>query len=202
MSIRPIRRVGKRSAFRRINVHIVEMVKVRRVFQFTERREAMELAALVVRGSAAQSRRAQRAKTEAEYLPAGQSRRHARKIPQDRLPSLAALSASHHQMVGNADAPYSGSSAGRPKRSHRAVRTFDKSIAARRSYSTSSTRSSALVAATSSSRFLAKITRSINLSIAGFLMPIRLREPGMIGRLRAPESALLVARRQGSATIR
>ena len=52
-----------------------------------------------------------------------------------------------------------------------------RSIAARCSCSTAA-RDRAPLAAASSSRLLAKTTRSINLSTAGFLMPMRLREPG------------------------
>ena len=42
----------------------------------------------------------------------------------DRPLTFAAIAASHHQMVGNADMPYSGSFSGLPKRSQRAVRSF------------------------------------------------------------------------------
>ena len=57
-----------------------------------------------------QPRRAQRAGAETEHVPAGELR-HARKIPQDRLPIRAALSASNHHSDGNPDEPYFGSSA-------------------------------------------------------------------------------------------
>ena len=52
------------------------------------------------------------------------------------------------------------------------------------------------MAATSSERFLAKITRSISASIAGSLMPMRLREPGWSAAAEPQIAALLVARRQ------
>ena len=40
------------------------------------------------------------------------------------LPALAALAASHHHTVGNADTPYFGNGLGRLKRSQRAVRNL------------------------------------------------------------------------------
>jgi hypothetical protein len=52
------------------------------------------------------------------------------------------------------------------------------SIAEQRSDFHNNTRSSAFVAATSSARLRANTMRSIRASIAPFLMPIRLREPG------------------------
>ena len=44
--------------------------------------------------------------------------------PRKQPYSLAALSASHHQMAGNKAIPYSGIFSGLPKRSQRAVRSF------------------------------------------------------------------------------
>ena len=45
---------------------------------------------------------------------------HARKTPQDRLPILAALSASYHHSAGRPERPYFGSGSAWLKRSHRA----------------------------------------------------------------------------------
>src|SRR5580704_14931326 len=43
---------------------------------------------------------------------------------QERAPTLAAFSASHHHTVGNAATPYFGIASGRPNRSQRAVRSW------------------------------------------------------------------------------
>ena len=95
------------------------MLKVGRVFQVAEHRQAVSLGADIGRLRAAQQRRAQRADAETEHVPAGELR-HARKIPQDRLPILAALSASNHHKDGRPERPYFGSGSAWLKRSQRA----------------------------------------------------------------------------------
>src|SRR5579863_10522070 len=99
------------------------MMKVGRIFQVAEHRYPVSFVAGIGRPRRVQPAGTQRADTETERVPAGELR-HARKIYQDLLPILAALSASNHQSAGNAAWPYFGSSGGRPKRSQRAVRTL------------------------------------------------------------------------------
>src|ERR1700692_665273 len=99
------------------------MMEVDRIFQVAEYRNPVHFGTDIGRHRSPQPRRAQRANTKTKHIPAGELR-HARIIPQDRLPLLAALSASYPQIAGNPDRPYFGNSDGRPKRSQRAVRTF------------------------------------------------------------------------------
>src|SRR5258708_4978430 len=99
------------------------MMKVGRVFQIAEHRDAVRFGGRIDRHRGPQPGSAQRADAETEHMSTAELR-HASKTPQDRLPILAALSASYHQIAGNAERPYFGSSGGRPKRSQRAVRTF------------------------------------------------------------------------------
>ena len=75
------------------------MMEVGRIFQIAERRHAVRLGAAVGGRRGPKPRRAQRADAETEHMPAGELR-HARNIPQDRLPILAALSASYHHSDG------------------------------------------------------------------------------------------------------
>ena len=66
-----------------------------------------------------------RARGRREFRSGDRAGRQHKRVPtgdQDRCGTLAALSASHHQMVGNAERPYFGIFCGRLKRSQRAVR--------------------------------------------------------------------------------
>ena len=107
----------KRAALGRIRVHVLEMLEVRRIFEVTERRHAVPLGAFP-RQRGPRHRRCKRASGDDERLAAC----HIAEIRHCRVPALAALSASHHHIVGNAAEAYFGSGSGRPNRSHRAVR--------------------------------------------------------------------------------
>ena len=107
------------SPFRRVDIDIVEMMKIGRIFQIAEHRDAVNIGAGIGRPGRRQQRRAQRADTETEHMPAGEPR-PALKAPQDRLPILAAFSASHHHSVGKPEMPYFGSGSAWLKRSQRA----------------------------------------------------------------------------------
>src|SRR5579883_3575018 len=102
-------------------------MEVCRVFQIAEGRHAVRLAAGLAGPCGAHKWRGERADAEAntkpEHMPARRGGQSDQPL-QARLPILAAFSASHHHMSGKLAAPYFGSSAGRPKRSQRAVRTF------------------------------------------------------------------------------
>src|ERR1700676_3937277 len=95
------------------------MMKVGRVFQIAEHRYPMGFGAGICRHRGPQQWCAQRTETETEDMSAGE-RRHAGKIPQDRLPILAALSASNHHKDGRPERPYFGSGSAWLKRSQRA----------------------------------------------------------------------------------
>src|SRR5262245_6893073 len=139
-----------------------------RIFEVTERRDAVPLGTLLLlRRRRARDRRCERTSPECERMAS----RHLANVGHGRVPVLEAFSASHHHTVGNAAAPYFGSGSRRLNRSQRAVRLLSKVNCGTTYWFHSSTRSSALVAATSSLRSLAKITRSISASTAGFLMP-------------------------------
>ena len=84
--------------------------------------------------------------------------------------------------------------AGRSGPNRRCARSAS-TIAAPRTRSTAARGRARCVAATSSARSLAKMTWSISLSIAGLFTPIRLVLPSRSADFRAPEIALLVARR-------
>jgi len=110
---------GKRPALRRIDIHVLEMVEVGRIFQIAECRHAMGLGAAVVGARGAPPRQAQRAERQAQHAAAREEER-LRRAAQERLPILAALSASHHHKFGNPEMPYLGSGSGWLKRSQRA----------------------------------------------------------------------------------
>jgi hypothetical protein len=109
--------MGEYAAFRRIRIDVVEMLEIRRVFEVAEGRHAVALGAFLRIGRP-HHHRCERARSKKERIAA----RHIAAIGHWRVPVLAAFSASHHQTVGNAAAPYFGSGSGRPKRSQRAVR--------------------------------------------------------------------------------
>ncbi len=101
------------AALRRVRIDVVEVLEVRRIAEIAERGDAVTLC--VLRGGRrCEFRRGSGAGGQNEKIT---SRDHARRV-------FAAFSASHHQMVGNAESPYFGISAGRPYRSQRAVRTL------------------------------------------------------------------------------
>src|SRR5262249_34139495 len=150
----------------RIQVDIVEMLEVRRIFELAEGRHAVTLGSLLRRGRSGEARR-QRAGTKRQRV----ATRHIADVGHERVPIFAAFSASHHHTVGKADAPYLGRGSCRLKRSQRALRLLSEVNCGATKKFHKSTRSSALVAATSSGRSLAKIPRSISASTAGFLMP-------------------------------
>src|SRR5262245_65428593 len=114
------------------------MAKVRRVFQITERRDSMPLGGVAgVRWcdqSGSAIRRRDRTGPENECVttrkadPPTSGARDERNLPilvaQDRCPSLAALSASNHQIVGNAAAQYFGLMCGRKNGYKREVRNL------------------------------------------------------------------------------
>src|SRR5262249_2208385 len=158
--------LGERAALRRIGGDVVEMLERRWIFEVAEGRDAMPLGTFV-RQRRARDRRSERPGPEGE----GVASRQLADVGHGRVPVLEAFSASHHHTVGNAEAPYFGSGSCRLKRSQRAVRLLSKVNCGTTWWFQSSTRSRALVAATSSARSLAKITRSISASTAGFLMP-------------------------------
>src|SRR5262249_13329428 len=158
--------LGEHAALGGIGVDVVEMLERCRIFEVAERRDAVALG-LFLRPRRASDRRCERTGPECE----GMASRHLADVGHGRVPVLAAFSASHHHTVGKAEAPYFGNGSGRLKRSQRAVRLVSKVNCGTTEWFQSSTRSSALVAATSSARSLAKITRSISASTAGFLMP-------------------------------
>ena len=113
----------KEPSLGRADIDVVKLMKVRWIFQIAERRHAVGFGAGIARRRAPKLRCAERTDAESKYMSAGKLR-HARKIPQDRLPILAAFSASNHHNAGKPDKPYFGNSGGRPKRSQRAVRSF------------------------------------------------------------------------------
>ena len=103
------------AAFRGLRIDIVEMGEVARIFEVAEDRDAV--AFRLVRRLRRETRRArERAGTDDKRVAAGDL--HC------RFPVFAARSASHHQIVGKAAAPYSGNLSGWPKRSQRALRTL------------------------------------------------------------------------------
>lgn len=109
----------KQPTLGRVHIDVVEMMKVRGIFQIAEYRHAMRLGGAILRQRRPKPRSAQRADAETEHMPAG-GLRHAGKIPQDRLPSRAALSASYHHSDGRPERPYFGIGSARLKRSQRA----------------------------------------------------------------------------------
>ena len=100
----------KAAALRRVRIDIAEVMEVGRVGEVAERREAVQLDGVV--GSqrpAAQCRQSRRGPgRKRKHAPAGGpgGKNH------ERDPVLAALSASHHHTVGNADAAYFGNGSG------------------------------------------------------------------------------------------
>jgi hypothetical protein len=107
----------KHAALGGFGIDVGEMRKAGPIIQIAEGGHAVPLGGVTGLRPGIPSERARNecASADAKKLPA-------RKTAHERDPTLAALAASHHQMVGNADAPYFGSSGGRPKRSQRAVR--------------------------------------------------------------------------------
>ena len=140
-------------ALRGVRVDIVEMTKVRRVLQVTEGRHAVgfvfPIRKAIIGARASEEVRAGEGERTGREGESGAARKpnsapdpFARSllglrerggrgrgpvrfaVGHERPLTLAAFAASHHQMVGNADMPYSGRFSGLPKRSHRAVRSF------------------------------------------------------------------------------
>ena len=108
-------------ALRRFRIDIVEMRKVGGIFQIAESGNAVALG--ILRDGDAGRQNARNGKSGCR---AGGHFQHiaARGFFHDRVPAFAALSASHHHTVGNAESPYFGNGSGRPKRSQRAERTL------------------------------------------------------------------------------
>ena len=111
----------KGTAFRRGEIDVIEMMKVGRIFQIAEHRQPMNFAAGFHRHRGPQPHGTERGNAEAEHMPAGK-RKFAMRSAQERLPVLAAFSASHHQRFGNPEVPYFGSGSGWLKQSQRAAR--------------------------------------------------------------------------------
>jgi hypothetical protein len=109
--------MGEHAALRRMRVDVLEMLEVRGVFEVAEGRHAVTLRPHLRIGRPRHDQ-GEGARTEKERIAA----RHLAEIGHWRVPVLAAFTASHHQTVGNAAAPYVGNGSGRPKRSQRAVR--------------------------------------------------------------------------------
>src|SRR5262249_33679239 len=103
----------------RIRIDIVEMLEVGGILEIAEAGHAVPLDFLSE--SRPHDQHGGRTGTQRQRVA---TRTPAGAAPHDRALNLAAFSASHHQIVGNASPPYFGiiSSAGRPKRSQRAVR--------------------------------------------------------------------------------
>ncbi len=108
------------TALWRRRIDVIEMGEVGRVFQIAEGGHAMCFALIRRQRAAHPSARHDAANgggTRSQFQNrATVGRRH------ERFLAFAAFSASHHQTVGKAAAPYFGISFGWPKRSHRAVR--------------------------------------------------------------------------------
>ena len=156
------------AALGRVRIDVFEMRKIRRVGEIAEGRHAVTFDLL--RARRRELRGGDRAGRQHERVPTGD---------QDRCGTLAALSASHHQMAGNAPSPYCR----HVLRMAEAVPTrgallegigplrHDVEIPQQHPVERLGGGDQVL-------RGLGKITRSISASTAGFLMPIRLREPG------------------------
>ena len=99
-------------------IDVVEVMKIGRIFQIAKGRHAVGFGAGFRRPRGPQPRRSERTNPETKHMLARQRRRA--KPAQERLPILAALSASHHHRVGKPDTPYCGSGSGWLKRSQRA----------------------------------------------------------------------------------
>ena len=118
-AVRPDLREG--AALGRVRLDIVEMLEARRIFQVAEGRHAVTLGPLVGTGRSSDAR-CQRAGTKRERV----APRHIADVAHERVPILAAFSASHHHTVGKADAPYLGRGSCRLKRSQRALRILSE----------------------------------------------------------------------------
>ena len=109
----------EQTTFRRVRIGVFELLEVGRVLQVAEAGHAVAFAILRQRsGWDDECRRRAGAKRQRVATRETGAVRHWRD------PVFAARCASHHQMVGNAAAPYSGIFSGWPKRSQRAVRTL------------------------------------------------------------------------------
>ena len=105
----------KHAAFGRVRIDVIEMGKSAGYCEIAEGRHAVALG--VLRGNVRRKFRG------------GERARRQHQKRWRRLITISAApwppcSASHHQMVGNADSPYFGMVCGWPKRSQRAVRTL------------------------------------------------------------------------------
>src|SRR5205823_1745731 len=96
-------------AFRRLRIDVVEMREVRRIFQVTERRDAVAL------GLFGGLRRAGKSRGACKRAGGGEQRIPARDAHW-RAPLFAAFAGSCHQTNGKADAKYCGSFSGWLKR--------------------------------------------------------------------------------------
>ncbi len=114
--------VGEHAALARIGIDIVEMLEVGVILQVAEGRHAVARG-IRLRTRGANRDRRQGAGAEHQRLPTADL---AGGFAHYRDPTLAALSGSHHHIVGNADEPYFGNGSGRPKRSQRAVRVVSE----------------------------------------------------------------------------
>jgi hypothetical protein len=109
----------KHPAFRRRQIDVVEVMEIRRIFQVAEHRQSVRLRSRIDRQRRPEPRSTDSTEPETQHMPAGELR-PAHKIPQDRLPILAALSESYHHSDGRPDRPYFGIGSAWLKRSHRA----------------------------------------------------------------------------------
>ena len=103
---------GIAPAFRRVGIDVFEMREIGGIAEIAEGRHAVTFGIL---------RRSRRD----EFCSRNRAGRQDKRMPpcnHERRGTAAALSLSHHQMLGNAAAPYFGMVCGRPKRSQRAVR--------------------------------------------------------------------------------
>ena len=103
------------AALRRGCIDVIEVRKISRIGKIAKGRHAVAIRVFcgVLRSRRRELCGGDRAGRQHKRVPTGD---------QDRCGTLAALSASHHQIMGNADSPYFGISGGRLKRSQRAVR--------------------------------------------------------------------------------
>src|SRR5262249_8206593 len=113
--------LGEYAALGRVRIDVVESLEVRRVFEVAEGGDAVALGAFVCGGRSGNGGGQRAGAQRPRVAP-----RHVVDVGHGRVPVLEAFSASHHQMVGKAEAPYLGSGSCRLKRSQRAVRLLSE----------------------------------------------------------------------------
>src|SRR5262249_39132853 len=135
-----------------------------RIFEVTERQDAVALGTLLLLGRRrARDRRCERTSPECERMASP----HLPTVSHVRVPVWKAFSASHHHTVGNADAPPFCSGSRRLNRSERAGRLLCEVNRGVTYWHHNSTRSNARAAATSAVRSFVKICRHTPGSTAG-----------------------------------